>query len=96
MAAGRPANASVHTGAGATLCTEQYKLEKQMAALNPFAMRKEIRRLENEFWSHRERLYAMEVEEALALAGASSLRSEAPARATKPTTKNKAAMVSQL
>lgn len=75
---------------------EQQKLEKQMAELNPFAMRKEIRRLENEFWSHRERLYAMEEEEALALAGASPLRSEAPARATKPTTKNKAAMVSQL
>ena len=75
---------------------EQHKLEKQMAELNPFAMRKEIRRLENEFWSHRVRLYEMEAEEALALAGASPLRSEAPARATKPTTKNKAAMVSQL
>jgi len=59
-------------------------------------MRKEIRRLENEFWSHRERLYAKEEEESLALAGASSPHSGAPARATRPTTKNKAVMVSQL
>jgi hypothetical protein len=75
---------------------EQHKLEKQLSELNPFAMRKEIRRLENEFWSHRERLYGKEEEESLAPAGAPPLRSEAPAGATKPTTKNKAAMVSQL
>jgi hypothetical protein len=37
---------------------EQHKLEKQLSELNPFAMRKEIRRLENEFWSYREKLYA--------------------------------------
>lgn len=73
---------------------EEQKLERQMAELNPFALRKEIRRLENEFWNHRESLYAMEEGEALALAGASALRCESPARATKPTTKNKVAMVS--
>lgn len=73
---------------------EQRKLEGQMANLNPFAMRKEIRQLEDAFWRHRESLYAMEQREALALVGASALRSESPTRATKPTTKNKAAMVS--
>lgn len=39
---------------------EEQKLERQMAQLNPFALRKEIRRLENEFWRQRKNLYAEE------------------------------------
>jgi hypothetical protein len=71
------------------------KLEGQLATLNPFAMKKEIRRLEDRLWSRREELYAREEREALALAGVPPLRSGTPARASKPTTKNQAAMVSQ-
>ena len=80
---------------------EQNQLEAQLATLDPFAMRKEIRRLEDQLWSRREALYQAEAqqheEEKLALAGAPPLRSEAPARASQPTTKptkNQAAMVS--
>jgi hypothetical protein len=73
---------------------EVLKLETQLATLNPFAMRKEIRRLEDRLWSRRAELYAQEEREALALAGAPPLRSVPPARASKPTTRNQAAMVS--
>ena len=75
---------------------ERKKLEEQLASLDPFAMRKEIRRLEDRLWSRREVLYEKEEREALALAGAPPLRSEAPARACEPTTRNQAATVSQL
>ena len=73
---------------------EQHKLEDQLSSLNPFAMRAEIRQLEDRLWKRREGLYKAEDREALALAGASPLRSEAPARASKPTTRNQAATVS--
>jgi hypothetical protein len=73
---------------------EVLKLEVQLETLNPFAMRKEIRRLEDRLWSRREELYAQEEREALALAGVPALRSGTPARASKPTTRNQAAMVS--
>lgn len=73
---------------------EARKLETRLATLNPFAMRKEIRCLEDRLWSRREELYAQEGREALALAGVPPLRSGTPARASKPPTKNKAAMVS--
>ena len=73
-------------------------LRKLLADHNPFEMGKAIRTLENRFWSHREELYRQEAEEErLALAGASPLPSEAPARATKPSnqrTKNQVATVS--
>ncbi len=64
---------------------ERQKLENELSTLNPFAMRAEIRRLEDRLWKHREELYQREEREALALAGAPPLRSEAPARATKET-----------
>lgn len=73
---------------------ERQKLENQLSTLNPFAMRAEIRRLEDCLWMRREELYQGEEREALTLAGASPLRSEAPARASKPTTRNQAATVS--
>ena len=69
------------------------KLETALSTLNPFAMRAEIRRLEDHLWLRREELYQAQEREALALAGASPLRSEAPARASKPTP-NQAAMMS--
>ena len=75
---------------------EVLKLETQLATLNPFTMRKEIRRLEDRLWSHREELYKEEEREALALAGVPPLRSGTPARASKPSTRNQAAMVSEL
>jgi hypothetical protein len=70
-------------------------LKEKMIALNPFELREEIQKLENRFWSKRKALYEMEEEESLALAGASPLRSEAPARAKQKRTTNKAATVSQ-
>ena len=73
---------------------EVLKLENQLATHNPFAMRQEIRRLEDRLWSRRNELYSMADQEVLALAGAPPLRSVTPARARKPTTKNQAAMVS--
>ena len=73
---------------------ERLKLEIQLSTLDPFVMRKEIRRLEDEVWSRRKTLYEEAEHEALALAGVPPLRSGTPARASKPTTKNKAAMVS--
>jgi hypothetical protein len=73
---------------------EALELETQLASLNPFAMRKEIRRLEDRLWSRRAEFYAQEEREALALAGAPPLRSVPPARASKTTTRNQAAMVS--
>ena len=69
-------------------------LEHQLSTLNPFALRAEIRQLEDQLWSRREELYKAGELEALALAGAPALRSEAPARATKPSTRNQAARVS--
>jgi hypothetical protein len=44
---------------------EQRELEKQLATLNPFALRKEIRRLEDRLWSRREKLYAQGERETL-------------------------------
>ena len=73
---------------------EQKNLEKQLEQLNPFAMRKEIRRLEDQLWSRRQALYDAEEQESLALAGDPPLRSESPARANKQITKNKAARAS--
>lgn len=73
---------------------ERLKLEIQLSTLDPFVMRKEIRRLEDEVWGRRRALYEEAEHEALALAGVPPLRSGTPARASKPTTKNKAAMVS--
>lgn len=75
---------------------EALKLEIQLSTLNPFAMREDIRRLEDRLWGRRAALYAQEEREALALAGAPPLRSVAPARASQSTTKNQAAKVSQL
>ena len=79
---------------GALRKEEQENLEKQLTSINPFELRKEIRRLEDAFWSHRKRLYEEENEETLALDGASPLSSETPSRAKKNTKQNKAAMVS--
>ena len=73
---------------------EQRELETRLSTLNPFAMRKEIRRREDRLWSRRDELYAQEERAALALAGAPPLRSGPPARASKPATTNQAAMVS--
>jgi len=73
---------------------ERLDLENQLATVNPFAMRKEIQRLEDRLWSRREALYKEAEREALALAGAPPLRCGSPARASKPTTRNQAAMVS--
>lgn len=42
---------------------EQRKLENLLATLNPFAMRKEIRRLDDHLWSHRQALYKDEERE---------------------------------
>ncbi len=75
---------------------ERLKLESQLVELNPFTVRKEIRRLEDRLWQRREELYKREREaDELAPAGGSPLRSEAPAGASKPRP-NQAAMVSQL
>lgn len=77
----------------------QNRLRKLLADTNPFAMRTAIRRLEDGFWQRRADLYRQEADEeeaALALVGASPLRSESPTRASKPTTTNQVAMVSQL
>ncbi|MFN4807011.1 MAG: hypothetical protein ACK5LH_13655, partial [Akkermansiaceae bacterium] len=73
---------------------ERRKLENELSTLDPFAMRAEIRRLEDRLWMRREELYHGEEREALALAGASALRSEAPARASQPNKRNQAAKVS--
>jgi hypothetical protein len=73
---------------------ERRKLENELSTLNPFAMRAEIRRLEDRLWMRREELYEGEEREALALAGASPLRSEAPARAIQANKRNQAAKVS--
>jgi hypothetical protein len=73
---------------------ERRKLENELSTLNPFAMRAEIRRLEDRLWMRREELYQGEEREALALAGASPLRSEAPARASQPKKRNQAAKAS--
>lgn len=73
---------------------ERQKLEHQLSSINPFALRAEIRQLEDQLWSHREELYKAGDLEALALASAPPLRSEAPARAIKPPTRNQAARVS--
>lgn len=70
------------------------ELENRLSTLNPFAMRKEIRRLEDRLWNRRAELYAQEERAALALAGGPPLRSGPPARASKPATTNQAAMVS--
>jgi hypothetical protein len=75
---------------------ERRELEKQMARLNPFEMRAEIRRLEDHLWTRRKELYEEEEREALALAGGPPLRYEPPARASQPVSKNQAAMVYQL
>ena len=48
---------------------EAQKLETQLSSLNPFALRKEIRRLEDQRWSRRKELYAEEEREVIALAG---------------------------
>ena len=74
---------------------ERRKLEHQLSTLDPFALRKEIRHLEDRLWSRREALYQARETGGLALAGGAPLRSEPPARASKPTRKNQAAMVSQ-
>ena len=66
------------------------ELEAQLSTLNPFAMKKEIRRLEDRLWSRRKELYA-EQSESVALAVAPSLSSGPPARAIKPATTNQAA-----
>lgn len=71
---------------------EQRKLENQLETLDPFALRKEIRSLEDRLWSRREELYQAE-REALALADVPPLRCGPSARAIKPT-KNQAARVS--
>jgi len=73
---------------------QRIELEGQLARINPFEMRKEISRLEDQFWKHHEQLMGQDRDEALALAGGSPLRSEPPARAIKQTEKNQAAMVS--
>ena len=73
---------------------QRCELETQLSTLNPFAMRREIRRLEDRLWSRRDELYAQEDRAALALAGVPPLRSGPPARASKPATRNQAAMVS--
>lgn len=81
---------------GELQASDRKALEAQLSGLNPFVLREEIRRLENRFWSKREGIYKAERKEALALAGASPLRSETPARAKQKQTTNKAATVSQL
>jgi hypothetical protein len=73
---------------------ERRELEKQMARLNPFEMRAEIRRLEDRLWTRRKELYEEEEREALALTGGPPLRYEPPVRASQPVNKNQAAMVS--
>ena len=73
---------------------ERQKLEHQLSSINPFALRAKIRQLEDQLWNHREELYKAGDLEALALASAPPLRSEAPARAIKPPTRNQAARVS--
>lgn len=79
---------------GQLQAADRQQLERLLASLNPFAMRREIRRLEDRVWEHRAQLYQQEHEEALALTGGSPLRSDPPVRASKPTTKDQAAMVS--
>jgi hypothetical protein len=79
---------------GALQKKEQAQLESQLRSLDPFAMRKQIRALEDRFWTHRNELLQGDQDEALALAGAPALRSGAPARAPKPINKHKAALVS--
>ena len=74
----------------------RHELETQLSTLNPFAMRKEIRRLEDRLWSRRKELYAQEERGSVALAGVPSLRFGPPARAIKPATTNQAATVSYL
>ena len=73
---------------------QRVELEGHLASINPFEMRRQIRSLEDRFWKRREELLEQDREAALALAGGPPLRSEPPARAIKPTTKNQAAMVS--
>ena len=69
-------------------------LKEKQLKLNPFVMRSDIRKLEDDFWRKRESLYEAEREETLALMGVSALRSETPIRAKQNRTKNKAATVS--
>lgn len=77
---------------------QKRRLQKLLADHNPFEMGKAIRTLENQLWSHRDELYRQEAEgERHALSDASPLRSEPPARATKPIkqrTKNQVTTVS--
>jgi len=73
---------------------EERKLESQLETLDPFALRKEIRCLEDRLWSRREELYQAGEREALALADVPPLRSGPSARAGK-STKNQAARVSE-
>lgn len=73
---------------------EELKLEKLLRETNPFEMRKEIRRLEDRFWTRRTALYAEESEAGLAPAGPSPLRSEGPAGAKKKQPQTQGATVS--
>jgi len=68
---------------GYLLNEDEKRLKQQLAEINPFKMREEIRDLENEFWAMRESLYQKESEEELALLGSSPLRSDEPKRARK-------------
>jgi hypothetical protein len=74
----------------------RHELETQLSTLNPFAMRNEIRRLEDRLWSRRKELYAQEERWRVALAGVPSLRFGPPAMAIKPATTNQAATMSYL
>ena len=65
-----------------------------MTTLNPFEMRAEIRLLEDRVWTRRKEFYEKEEREALALTGGPPLRCEPPVRASQPTNKKQAVMVS--
>ena len=80
---------------GYLLDEDKKRLRQQLGEINPFKMRKEIRELEDEFWTMRKELYREENEEELALTGSSPLRSNEPVRARKNNL-NQAATVSQL
>ena len=58
------------------------QLKEQLSTLNPFELKAEIKKKEDEFWSDRALLIAKE-EERLASEGSSTLRSEQPSEATK-------------
>ncbi len=81
-------------GSGDLQGEERRKLEVELATLDPFAMRKEIQRLEDQFWSRRQQLYKEMEQESLVLAVGPALRSGPTARTTKRNTRNKDAMVS--